>query len=121
MRWMRAAALVAVYALAMQSAGLPMMLKADVPACCCPHRSPEDACSCPVCAHQRLLESSRPAIETCAAGGGAQALAAPEPAVLPPPIVRALSSGAPRAVPLVVLPPAEPAVDVPTPPPLARG
>jgi len=120
-RGVRSAAVAAVCALAVQSARLPLMLQAEAASCCCPHRAAEEVCNCPVCAHQRLLESDRPAIETCAAAGHADAIAGTDAAVLPPRAGRALPLASPRSSPLVVLPPADPALDVPTPPPLARG
>jgi hypothetical protein len=120
-RCMRAAALAGICALAVQSARLPMMLQAEAAACCCPHRAAEEVCNCPVCAHQRLLESDRPAIETCAAAGHADAIAATDAAVLAARTGRASRFTTPRSTPLVVLPPPDPVVDVPTPPPLARG
>ena len=121
MRWTRAAALLGVCALAVQSARLPILLTAEAATCCCPHRTAEDVCSCPVCAHQRMLNSGQPLIETCGSAPQAAAIAAPEAAVLSPRTGQTLPSSFAAAPPRVVLPPPEPAVDVPTPPPLARG
>src|SRR3954465_10634976 len=90
-RWMRAAALVGVCALAVQSARLPMMLNEEAATCCCPQRTAEDACGCPVCAHHRLLESDHRVIESCAAGAHAPAVAAVDPALVLSPTSRALS------------------------------
>lgn len=75
----------------------------------------------PVCAHRRQIESGHSVVESCGAPAHAPALAPSDNALLPPAGPVAAPS-TPAAVPILVAsPPVEPAVDVPTPPPLARG
>jgi hypothetical protein len=119
--WCRAVAVLAACAFAAQSAQLPMLAAAEAATCCCPHRTAEDACGCPVCAHRRLLEAGCPVVETCGAGTHAPAIATLDAAVLPPAgCITLVPARAVPALPVVSAPP-EPAAEVPTPPPLARG
>jgi hypothetical protein len=119
-RWSRAAAVLLACAVGAQAGQLPLLAAAEAATCCCPHRTAEEACGCPVCAHRRQLEAGHAVIESCGAAARAPAVVPPD-AVLPPAVAMALRSTPALTVFLVASPPPEPAVDVPTPPPVARG
>ena len=120
-RCCRAVALAGACFFAAQTAQLPL-LAGDCAGCCCPHAHDEEKCGCPVCAHWRALQSGQRVLETCGAG----TVVAVIPSA-PVPVLPAVSTApAPRpslaiAVPSFNSPPTEPALEVPTPPPLSRG
>ena len=118
-RWFQAAAVVLACAVAAEAARLPLLAAAGAASCCCPHRTAENACGCPVCAHRRQIESGHSVVESCGAEAHAPVLAPSDSAMLPPQGGVALRSTRTAVAIVVASPPAEPAVDVPTPPPLA--
>jgi hypothetical protein len=117
--WCRALAIAGVYVLTLQSMQLPL-LAAETPAsCCCAHRSGDEKCACPMCAHRRETQSGKPFLKTCGAAAVAVAIVAPQIAL---PAVVSASIDRPAPAPVrarVTSPPPDPALEVPTPPPLA--
>ena len=117
--WCRALAIAGVYVFTLQSMQLPL-LAAEAPAsCCCAHRSGDEKCACPMCAHRRETQSGKPFLKTCDAAAVAVAIVAPQialPAVVSASVIR---PGPAAALPQVTSPPPDPALEVPTPPPLA--
>jgi len=112
-------AIAVVYVLTLQSMQLPL-LAAETPAsCCCAHRSGDEKCACPMCAHRRETQSGKPFLKTCGAAAVAVAFVAPQIAL---PAVVSASIDRPAPAPVgarVTSPPPDPALEVPTPPPLA--
>jgi len=106
-------------ALALQVAA-PSAAAAKLAACCCKHKDDEGRkCRCPVCEHQRQLESNVPCMKTC--GGGGE-LAAPAPILAFVPPLAAPIAALPLPDPVVTVVPGRPdspVIEVETPPPLA--
>jgi hypothetical protein len=116
--WARALAIVGVYLLALQSAGLPLLTMDAPAACCCGHK--DSHCRCKVCTHAREVESGSPTLRTCGPTGAAAIAVTMDPAF---PVDAAEPTSTPIAAPAdlpVQASPPDPARDVPTPPPLAR-
>jgi hypothetical protein len=119
-RCCRSVALAGACVLAAQTARLPL-LAGDSAGCCCPHAQAEEKCGCPLCAHRRALQSGQRVLESCGAAMVVAAIPAPAPAL---PALSAAPAPRPSlaiAVPSFSSPPTEPALEVPPPPPLARG
>src|SRR5712671_6924472 len=80
--WCRALAIAGVYVFTLQSMQLPL-LTAETPAsCCCAHRTGDDKCACPMCAHRRETESGKPFLKTCGAAAVTIGIV-PPPTALP--------------------------------------
>jgi hypothetical protein len=107
--------------LAAQTAQVPLLTAAAAASCCCTHKAGDAHCACPVCVHARETQSGKPFYKTCASASGVTALVAKEAAV--PTAMAAPATRIPQAPAQVRIasPPDDPPLDVPTPPPLARG
>jgi len=117
--WCRALAIAGVYVFTLQSMQLPL-LTAETPAsCCCAHRTGDEKCACPMCAHRRETESGKPFLKTCGSAAVAVGIV-PLPIALSAVVSGSIVRPPPAAVPpRVTSPPPDPALEVPTPPPLA--
>ncbi|HYS08802.1 MAG TPA: hypothetical protein VEP66_08655 [Myxococcales bacterium] len=107
--------------LAAQTVHVPLFTSAAAASCCCRHKAGDAHCACPVCVHARETQSGKPFYKNCAPASGVTALAAKEAAV---PTAVAAPSRRSRQAPAqvrIASPPEDPPLDVPTPPPLARG
>jgi hypothetical protein len=120
-RWCRALAVAAVCVLALQSMRLPLLCGETRPACCCPHHGADADCKCPVCSHQREVQSGKPYFKTCGHSAETVAVTTFAPAV---PVAKVSTRKSPVRLPVpsrAESPPTGPALDVPTPPPLAQA
>jgi len=98
---------------------LPLLTAETPPSCCCAHRTSDEKCACPMCAHRRETESGKPFLKTCGVAVVAVGIVAPQIAL---PAVVSASIDRPAPAPLrarVTSPPPDPSLEVPTPPPLA--
>ena len=117
--WCRALAIAGVYVFTLHSMQLPLLTVETPASCCCAHRTGDEKCACPMCAHRRETESGKPFLKTCGAAAVAVGIVPPQIA-LPAMVSLSIVCPAPVAVlPRVTSPPPDPALEVPTPPPLA--
>jgi hypothetical protein len=108
-----------VYVFTLQSMQLPLLTTETSASCCCAHRASDEKCACPMCAHRRETESGKPFLKTCGSAAVAVGIVPPPialPAVLSASVIR---PGPAAVLPQVTSPPPDPALQVPTPPPLA--
>ena len=120
-RWCRALAVIAVCVFSLQSMRLPLLTAGPRAACCCHHHAEDADCKCPVCAHQREMQSGKPYFKSCSQPDEPIALTSLAPAI---PVVKAVARKSPVWMPVpsrAESPPPGPALDVPTPPPLAQA
>jgi len=100
---------------------LPLLTAEARAACCCPHHAANADCKCPVCTDLREMRSGKPYFKSCGQSAEPVALISFAPAL---PVVKEPARTTPIRMPVrsrAEPPPPGPALDVPTPPPLAQA